>query len=84
MKVEDKCSHPLAKKRCSFVIEASNVKYLFQAKDEIERDRIIYGLKVTISRLGSKIIMGDPNVFDEFFTPKGNEVPGDMPSLLRN
>ena len=80
----DKSIHPLAKKDRSFVIEASNTKYLFQAKDELDRNRIILGLKITISRLGSKIIMGDPNVFEEFFTPKGNEVPGDMPSVLRN
>jgi len=84
MTAGDKITHPLAKKSRSFVVEASNMKYLFQAKDESERDRIILGLKITIARLGSKIIMGDPNVFEEFFTPKGNEVPGDMPAVLRN
>jgi len=82
MKESDKQQHPLAKTRSTFVIEALNKRLFFQARDESERNCISHGLKLTIARLGSKIIVGDPEVFDEFFSPKGNEVPGDIPHII--
>jgi len=40
---------------------------LFEAGSEVERDRLAYALKLAVARLGSKIIVGDAGVFDEFF-----------------
>jgi len=55
---------------------------LFEAGSEVERDRLAYALKLAVARLGSKIIVGDAGVFDEFFVT-GNGVPGEAPVWTR-
>ena len=81
----DRDRHPFAKLNSSFLIEAFGgcQQMVFEARDEGERDDIIEGLKLIVARLGSKIIVGDSSVLNEFFTPLGGiSVPGAVPSIL--
>ena len=65
----DRTQHPFAKLSNSFTLHDSNDSvYLFEAQTTEECDRLVYGLKIVIARLASKIIIGDDNVFGEFFT----------------
>ena len=78
---EIKIEHPLAKtNNCLVVTTTNNGSYVFEAQSEIDRDRIIDGLKLLVSRLASMIIVGNNDVFNEFFNPRGS-VPGAAPSL---
>jgi len=71
----DREHHPFAKQRNSFTLQSNtNEVYLFEAFSEKERDRFVQGLKLVVARLASKIIVGDENVFDEFFTPWGQSI----------
>mmetsp|Transcript_13657 Transcript_13657/g.19534 ORF Transcript_13657/g.19534 Transcript_13657/m.19534 type:complete len:534 (+) Transcript_13657:353-1954(+) len=83
MSHKDKELYPLAKMSCSIVLQSFDRRIIFQASSELERDWIIYGLKLTISRLGSKIITGDEEVFSEYFTPFQASVPGDVPEFFQ-
>lgn len=74
--------YPYIKKKSSFVIEAFDQELLFEARDEIERDDIVDGMKLLVARLGSKIMIGDGRVLDEFFSPMGASVPGRIPSIV--
>ena len=77
----DRVRHPLAKRDCSFLVETlDRTGLLFQAESESERDRIVHGLKLVVARLGSKIVVGDGTVIEEFFTPFGLSVPGYKPA----
>ena len=73
---------PFVKNNTSFIIEAfgGSMSMVFEARDEEERDDIVNGLKMAVARLGSKIIIGDSSVLDEFFSPLGS-VPGTIPSI---
>jgi len=80
---DDKNRFPFAKQSCSFIIESYGKKLIFQTDSEDERNRIMHGLKVIVAKLGSKIIVGDESVLQEFFTPVGAGVPGMIPSFVR-
>jgi len=41
---------------------------LFEASSSAERDRIIYGLKLIVSQLISRIIVGDASVLTDYFS----------------
>jgi len=75
---------PFANRSSSFILEAfgGSIQMVFEARDELEREDIINGLKLVVSRLGSKIIIGDSTVLDEFFTPMRSVVPGGAPSII--
>jgi len=73
--------YPFAKRSHSFLIQAFSKEMLFEAISEKERDDIVDGLKMTVARLGSKILVGDGRVLNEFFTPTGASVPGEPPCL---
>mmetsp|Transcript_20466 Transcript_20466/g.30740 ORF Transcript_20466/g.30740 Transcript_20466/m.30740 type:complete len:629 (+) Transcript_20466:46-1932(+) len=77
--------YPFVKRNSCFLIEAFGGSHsmVFEARDETERQDIIDGLKLVVSRLGSKIIVGDGTVLNEFFTPFGAQVPGDIPLVLQ-
>lgn len=68
----DREEYPFAKLKNSFTIH-SNIDeiYLFECTSHQERDKFVHGMKLIVARLASKIIVGDENVFDEFFTPWG-------------
>lgn len=81
--VLDRSKHPFVKRRSSFLVEAFGgcQEMIFEARDEAERDDIVEGLKLVVSRLGSKIMVGDSSVLTEFFTPLGS-VPGNIPTII--
>lgn len=66
----DRKQFPLAKKSKSFtVVTTDNFVYLFEVAGAAQRDRIVSGLKLLVSRLASLIIVGDKRLFDDFFYP---------------
>lgn len=69
----DRKKYPLAHPKKSFLIETLDLKLVFEASSERERDRLVSGLKVAVARLGSKIITEDEGVFVEFFVTPGDE-----------
>jgi len=75
--------HPFAKLVNSYTIETSDDIFMFEARNEKEKLRVTHGLKLIVSRLASKLIVGDEDVYDEFFTPGGSEVAGEPPSWAR-
>jgi len=78
----DRTLYPFAKRSCCFFIQAFDKELIFEAESTADRDNFIGGLKVLVARLGSKIIVGDKDVLEEFFTPASSEVPGTAPSIL--
>ena len=76
----DRCLFPFAKRNHCFVVEAMCETALFEARSIKERDRIVQGLKLTVARLGSMIIVNNEAVFDAFFTQIGSQVPGEAPA----
>lgn len=78
----DRTEYPFAKSSCSFFIQAFEKELIFEAESTAERDNFIEGLKVLVARLGSKIIVGEKDVLEEFFTPTSSEVPGTAPAIL--
>mmetsp|Transcript_16402 Transcript_16402/g.24620 ORF Transcript_16402/g.24620 Transcript_16402/m.24620 type:complete len:582 (+) Transcript_16402:142-1887(+) len=79
----DRTYFPFAKKSCCFVIQSYDREMLFEAETVEERNEIIHDLKLLVARLGSKIIVGDRGVLNEFFSPAGS-VPGEAPGILKN
>jgi hypothetical protein len=77
----DRTEFPFAKSSCSFFIQVFEKELIFEAETTAERDNFIEGLKVLIARLGSKIIVGEKDVLEEFFTPASSEVPGTAPLI---
>jgi len=78
----DRMKYPFAKRSCSFVVQSFTKEMVFEAVCETERNDIVDGLKMMVARLGSKILVGDGQVLNEFFTPIGASVPGDIPSFI--
>ena len=82
----DRERFPLANHSTSFQIEAYDTNFLFESKSVESKIRFVNGLKLAVARLGSRIIVGDHGVFDEFFETSSNDsfnanVPGEAPSL---
>jgi len=68
----DRRVHPFVNKDCVFIIvTSSDDESVFEAATRMERDKFVFALKIIVARLASKIIVGDKDVFDEFFTPLG-------------
>jgi len=71
----DRELHPFAILKNSFTLQTNtNEIFLFEALKEDLRDRFVQGLKLVVARLASKIIVGDEDVFEEFFTPWGQSI----------
>jgi hypothetical protein len=68
----DRRIHPFVKKDCVFtIVTNTEEEFTFEAATQDERDKFVFAFKVMVARLASKIIVGDKDVFDEFFTPLG-------------
>lgn len=68
-------AYPFVKTQNSFIILTSdNHQHLFETKNHKERDRFLFAFKLMIARLASKIIVGDSDVFDEFFSSSGANI----------
>jgi hypothetical protein len=66
----DREEYPFAKMNCSlFILLSSNERFLFEASSPDERDWFVYGLKLVVARLASMVIVGDDQMFVEFFSP---------------
>lgn len=62
--------YPFAKTNCSFsIFTHSNERHVFEASSPEVRDWFAYGLKLVVARLASMIIVGDTQMFVEFFSP---------------
>ncbi len=64
----DRNIYPLAKKACSFYVVTLDQKLLFETRTKMERKWLVNGLKLMVARLGSKLLVEDHDVFDEYFT----------------
>ena len=78
----DRTKYPFAKRSSSFLIQSFEKQLIFEAQTERQRDDIVDGFKTLVARLGSKILVGDGDVLNEFFSPLGASVPGEAPKLF--
>jgi hypothetical protein len=83
--VVDRKKHPLAQSKTCFTIETRKCTYLFQAQTVKEKKQIVYGLKLTVARLASLLMVRDMRAVHEFFEPVagGGGVPGQAPDWVR-
>lgn len=70
---------PFVNKRHCFLIETQAEIYLFEAQSIQDKKRIVFGLKLTVSRLASLIMIRDTKAVEEFFEPVN--VPGQAPEF---
>ena len=77
----DRQMYPFANKRRCFLIETQQITHLFEAPSVRDKKRIVFGLKLTISRLASLIMIRDSRAVEEFFEPA--QVPGEAPDWAR-
>ena len=75
----DKDLYPLAKQPHCFVIHTRNSYHVFQARTIIEKIKIVFGLKISVARLASLLMVRDMSAVDEFFEPVDAGVPGRSP-----
>jgi len=79
----DRNLHPFALVDRSFEIVTQNGRHLFETQSKQERGRIVNGLKLTIARLASLLMLRDLRAVDEFFGGN-NSVPGEAPAWARS
>ncbi|KAL3917379.1 MAG: hypothetical protein SGILL_004739, partial [Bacillariaceae sp.] len=73
---------PFAKWSHCFIIKTIHGdEFCFEAPNVTDRDRLVYQLKLVIARFGAKVLVGDPQVYWEFFSMMDAGVPGDAPDL---
>jgi len=71
-------TYPFVKQQSSFLISTNgNEEFMFEAKNTEERNRFLFAMKLMIARLASKIIVGDRDVFTEFFSASGLNMDSD-------
>jgi hypothetical protein len=75
----DRKLYPLAKGKSCFLLGSLDRQMMFEASCESERDRIVHRMKLLVARFGSKVIVRDLSVMDEFFTSFEKAVPGEAP-----
>ena len=75
----DRTRYPFAKPKHCFVIKTIDEEdFFFEAKSVMERNRIVYSLKLVVARYGAKILASDESLFRDFFTCK-ETAPGEPP-----
>jgi hypothetical protein len=71
----DRNIYPFVKSENAFIlVTTTKDEYLFEAKNEDQKKKFVYCMKLMIARLASKIIVGDRDVFNEFFDPLGKRI----------
>mmetsp|Transcript_8729 Transcript_8729/g.12349 ORF Transcript_8729/g.12349 Transcript_8729/m.12349 type:complete len:605 (-) Transcript_8729:152-1966(-) len=75
------CAQSLAKSKHCFYIYSIEDTFMFEASNEMERNRIVQNLKIVVSRLASLVIVEDRQMFQEFFSPSPFSTmgPGEKP-----
>ena len=68
----DRSVFPYAKLEQTFSIHSKKETHVFEAQSSVEREWFVQGLKLVIARLASMIIVGDDQMFLEFFSPWTN------------
>lgn len=75
VKLVDRNEHPFARHWCSFkIVTVRECYFLFEAENKEMRDKIVFGLKLIIARLASKVLVAGEVAEDEFFNPGGRQV----------
>jgi hypothetical protein len=83
LKVEDTEGRVAKPSHCFVVKTIHNEAFCFEAPNARERDRLVYSLKLVIARFGAKVLVGDPQVYLEFFSIAEAGVPGQAPGPFR-
>jgi len=77
--VLDRSKFPFAKiENCFIITTNSKEKFLFEAKNREEKRKFLFSTKIMIARLASKIIVGEKDVFEEFFTSLSSSKRGQV------
>ncbi|KAG7364957.1 hypothetical protein IV203_038160 [Nitzschia inconspicua] len=66
---------------CFVVKTIHGEEFCYEAPNQSERDRLVYSLKLVIARFGAKVLVGDPQVYWEFFSMGNAAVPGHAPDI---
>ena len=75
----DRAKYPPAKESSCLLIQSLDETMMFEASNGHARNQLCGDLKLVVARLGSKIIMDDPDLFYEFFVE--GTIPDDDDSL---
>jgi hypothetical protein len=75
LEIDQQCYRFVHKKQ-SFTIETQSEVHVFEAQSVRDKKRIVFGLKLTISRLASLIMTRDSRAVEEFFEPVHLHVTG--------
>jgi hypothetical protein len=74
--------HSFAKTAHCFLVKTIHGEvFCFEALNESERDRLVYSLKLVIARFGAKVLVGDHQLYGEFFSMADSGVPGEAPDI---
>jgi hypothetical protein len=74
--------HSFAKTAHCFVVKTIHgEEYCFEALNVSERDRLVFSLKLVIARFGAKVLVGDRQLYGEFFSMADSGVPGNAPDI---
>jgi hypothetical protein len=76
--------HPFASPRKSFIVETQSDTFLFEAQSEQECERVVYGLKLSVARLASLLMLRDVRAAEEFFGQVNAQVPGEAPEWAKS
>ena len=80
----DRTTYPYVKlNRCFTIATNTGGFYVFEALTPGQRDWFVYGLKLVVARLASMVIVGDTQMFAEFFSPWAH-VPNPLESSERS
>ncbi|CAJ1966921.1 unnamed protein product [Cylindrotheca closterium] len=78
----DRLLYPFAKPSSCFLVRTVDGDgFLFEAESEMERDQMIYSMKMVIARFGAMVLNQDEAIHEEFFATS-EPVPGAIPAAL--
>ncbi|KAL3942965.1 MAG: hypothetical protein SGBAC_002916, partial [Bacillariaceae sp.] len=78
----DRCRYPFAKPSSCFLVRTvDDGVFFFEAASEMERDHMVYSMKMVIARFGALVLSQDDAIHEEFFATS-EPVPGSIPAVL--
>jgi len=66
---------------CFLVRTVENDDLFFEAESEVERDYMVFAMKIVIARFGAMVLNQDDAIHEEFFATS-EPVPGSIPVVL--